>query len=812
MFRIWFCTLFILVFSPLALAQSVTDGVIINARYMERDMEKRTVKLNGDVQVVFKGQHMSSDSAQLDLNKQQIIAEGNVVLYNDQVHVEGDKVVFNYSTNTGLIYNGYVQSGQVVFQGDVVEKTGENHYIATNADYTACETCPPGWSLSGKTIDAEIGGYARISRPVFHIAGFPVMILPGLIVPLKSSRQSGVLVPTWGQSGLSGFSISAIYFWAINRSSDMTFQARDYTLRGYKFLDQYRYVLSPDSRGQADGAWMVDKVLKNEYQLPGNGVVDRWFLNYDHLQNLPNGYVDRLDVRDVSDLRYIRDFPDELPGYGDPALENKASITKLMPRSYASAEADIYENQLKYYPFQSNNDSVNRAPDLKYSFEEQRLWEGGPLARMDLDYTNFTRSSWGYDDLAPCNGNMFDPKGRVSIPCTGFPYGNSSLVPIDHGANQQGQISRDGVFTSGQDLWRTGQRLDVMPTISYPFQLWKTFDILPSVTYRETQYQFDSPDYVRSQFDSTAARRYVETDVTARTEFSRVFTTSDDPKATKWKHSIEPEVTYSQIPWARTPNNPFFGDYAGFQYARQFDPITDTDIGNPRTGVQFDYNDRTFEERAITYGLLNRFTRKVWNDGTPDYQTIGVFQLDESYDFKEAQRASPGNPSHPWSMINGILDLRFDHLKSYTTASFSPYPPHVWDLQSNIRAMYTPKNYVQISYSRNWILDNTYQPVITNPESRSYSLGAGTVSKYFDFDGHLDFTDLWNDPITGLRKSGVQVLGWGYTMDIRPPGRCWVIRVDHSMVLGGDATIHASLNFDFGGETKTEASTRSQAM
>lgn len=174
-------------FSVLAAAQSsVTDGVLINADSMFRDLEKKTVKLKGNVQLVFKGQHLSCDKALLDLNAQQITAEGHVILYNEKTHVEGDKIVFNYRENTGYIYNGFVQSGQVVFEGEVVEKVGEDRYLASNAHYTACETCPPGWSFSGRKIDAEIGGYARIQRPVFRIGGVPVMILPSIIVPLKS--------------------------------------------------------------------------------------------------------------------------------------------------------------------------------------------------------------------------------------------------------------------------------------------------------------------------------------------------------------------------------------------------------------------------------------------------------------------------------------------------------------------------------------------------------------------------------------------------------------------------------------------------
>jgi LPS-assembly protein len=819
--RLCIVTSLLLGFSPLARAQSVTDGVLINARFMDRDMEKKTVVLKGDVQVVFKGQHLSSDRALLDMGKQQVIAEGHVVLYNEKAHAEGDKVVFNYKDSTGFIYNGFVQSGQVIFEGEVIEKVGDNHYIASNAEYTACETCPAGWSFSGRKIDAEIGGYAHIQRPVFHIAGVPVLILPSLIVPLKSARQSGVLVPSMDVSSKGGIALSGIYFWAIDRSSDLTMIARWYQLRGYKLLEDYRYVLSKDSKGDLKGAWMDDKVLKNEYSLLPNHV-NRWFVDYSHYQELPNGYVQRMDLRDVSDLRYTRDFPEEIKGHGDPALENKASISKLMENHYASMEADLYSNLLKYYPYQRNDDAVNRMPELRYSFKEQRLFDGGPLLKMDVDYVNFQRSSYNYDDLTRCQSGIYrDPKDLTTAKTCPLAWDgvNNGLVPLDQGYNVKGQISRNGQFDRATDLWRTGQRLDLQPTLSYPFQVFKKFDILPSVTYRETQYRFDPTDTAEQTgangepgFNTTAARRYVQADVLAKTEFSRVFGDLENPKSNRWKHSLEPEVGYSQIPWMRTPNHPFFGTYTGFQYSRQYDPVTDPDIGNPNTGVQFDYNDRTFERRVVTYGFLNRLTRKVWNDGSPDYKTVAVFKVGQSYDFKEAQRGTDANPSHPWSLIDALIDVRLDHFETYTTASYSPYKPNITDISTRVKGMLTPKNYLQVSYTRYFNLDNNYH-VVDNGETRAYGVGGGFISKYIEFEGHLDFTDLrpW-DPSIQFPHSGIQVLGWGYGMVLRPPGRCLAIRIEHSQVLGGDAAIHGSLDFDFGGETKNEAATRSQAI
>ncbi|MGE0528293.1 MAG: LPS-assembly protein LptD [Bdellovibrionales bacterium] len=744
--------------APVLAQSSTTDGVVINADSMFRDLEKRIVRLKGNVQVMFKGQHLSADTAVMDMKKEQITAEGNVILRNERVHVEGSRVVFNYKQNTGFIYNGFVQSGQVVFEGELIEKVGEVQYIATNGQYTACETCPPGWSFSGRKIDAEIGGYARITRPVFRIAGVPVLILPGLIVPLKTSRQSGFLVPSLDYSRKGGLALAESYFWAIDRSRDLTVTGTWYQRRGYKIHNDFRYVLSPTSAGRARGAWMNDRALQEEYKFQDN--IDRWFIWYDHRLNLPENYVHRMEIKAVGDLRYPRDFPDELPGHGDPALTNSMSISRGTDEQYWSGEATVYTNLFKKSPLARNEDAVHRFPELRWSLKEQPLLgTGGPLFGVDVDYVNFARDKYAYDDLT---------------------FADKLLKPI--GTTENGGVVRDGTFDPSTDIFRTGQRLDSRATLSYPFQIASRVDVLPIVSYRETQYRFSPTNSAEDAgFSPSAARRSVETDVRLKTEFSRIFGSTTDPTAERWKHSLEPEVGYAHIPWIRTPNHPFFGEFQGQQHSQTFKFISDTDVANPNTGLQFDYQDRTFEKQVVNLGLSNRLTRKTWQNGEPDYQTIALFRVSQAYDFNEARAPTP----HPWSPIDSLLNLRLKRFETYTVASYDPYAK-VTNLSSRIRLKSKSADFVEVGYTRSFNINEEH--ISLGETHRKVTFGAGLHLKYFDAAGQVD-----------LNANNMEVPSWNYLLNIRPPGRCWLIRMEHRQIIGGDAQIRGSLAFDFGG-------------
>ncbi len=759
---------------PCFAQSSVADGVLINAQNMDRDLRTRTVKLDGDVQVVFQGQHLSCQKAIINLKTQIITATGNVILTNEKVHVEGDKVVFNYKTNTGWIYNGFVQSGQVVFEGEVIEKAGENHYLATNGKYTACETCPPGWSFSGRSIDAELGGYARIKRPIFRIGGVPVLILPSIIVPLKSARQSGFLVPTFDYSGRGGLTLGQSYFWAINKSEDATFIGKWYEKRGYKALGEYRYMIAEESKGHLGGAWIHDREVKDKYGFKDEQ--DRWFLSYDHHYELPGDYTQRLSLRSISDLRYPTDFSDEIAGHGDPAIENKASISSRSEDQFYSAEVDLYTNLLKAAPLANNDDSVHRAPEIKYALKEITLGENGPLFHLDMDYTNFTRNLHNYDDLRAYNG-LLKPIGN-----------NGNNEDLNDGLGPNGEVTRDGEYNSATDLFRTGQRVIIQPEIAYPFQIGRTLDVLPSLTYREAQYRFYPTDSAEaSGFSETAAQRLVETNVKMRGEAHKIFGNLIDPLGNRWKHSIEPEVSYSHIPWIRQANHPFFRDnsdkFESPQASRQFDPISDADVASPTSKLQFDYRDRYYEKQIVDFAINNRVSKKIWQNGEVDYDTLATFGVSQSYDFNEADNSTP----HPWSPINANLDLRLDNIESNTSAAHNLYS-NTTNISSRLKLMATTKNYFQLNYERSFVLTDDYV-VAQNGETRSVGFGLGFNSKYLDGIGQVDY-----EAIKWEMKS------WSYALNIRPPGKCWIIRLLHSQVIQGDRQIGASINFNFGGD------------
>ena len=226
------------------------QGILISAGSGVRDSENETLELEGGVQLIYHDQSIACDSARINLRSKKIEAKGHVKITTPTTTIGGDHIILDYENNTGLIYNGYVQSGNVLFEGEILQKVSENEYFVVDADYTTCTNCPSTWKFSGSSIRAELGGYAYIKNTVIRAGIVPILWLPYLIVPLKSDRQSGLLTPEFEHTDAGGLAIAQSGFWAISRSTDATLTLKNYEKRGLKALAEYRYALDENSGGQ----------------------------------------------------------------------------------------------------------------------------------------------------------------------------------------------------------------------------------------------------------------------------------------------------------------------------------------------------------------------------------------------------------------------------------------------------------------------------------------------------------------------------------------------------------------------------------
>lgn len=758
--------LFYLLQSHSAFAAKTT--IIADADFMEKDTPKQTLTLRGNVNVVFQQQHLLCDEAVIHEDTGMLIAKGNVVLQNARTTLRGDRIEFNYNTNTGKLFDGVVTSGQVLIQSDVIEKIGEDEYSADDAYYTACITCPPSWGFTSSNIKAEIGGYAYIRQPWLYLLEVPVLPLPYLVVPLNSKRQTGLLVPSVGTGNQGGLSFEQPFYWAIDRSHDATFTFINYEKRGQQLLGNYRYVISPESSGELNASF-----LKGDRAERG---MDRWFVHYEHFYQLPESYSQRMEIALASDSQYPVDFPKQLFYNGEAALKNTASVTKAYENSLLSIESN-YNISLLEASF-DNLDSVHRMPEINYQVLDQVVSEDYNLYfNMNMQYLNVTSQGNAYrharyspaNDSTDCSTrDPNDPKSGVCF------YENSPSGTFIYGQPEgQGAASNQAYG----DIIRTGQRLDVMPTIHAPFWIGSLIDVDPAFSMRYTQYSLGVDSDVSQNYDSFPSRFYTQFNVSTKSYISRIFDWSED---TKVKHSIVPEINLKYIPNVHQTKHNFFGNSRSVRYFREQQPIddTDTDWRNGGRGVQFDNNDRVIGKQLVEFGVTNKILSRP--SAKPDEESIIsspysqnlLFRVSQVFDINEAQR---GAEARPWQAIATQLHYSAGPFSQTLDTMYYPYHSRTqWSATSTYT--FADNNYLSLHYTKYYeiLLD---PPVDENKTTEFFRLSTGLNLQYITLYAATDYFPNAEDSNSMFRR-------WTLLTDLVPPGACWALRVGYSRDLG----------------------------
>lgn len=788
----WNAFIFIVLFSSSAFAQKGNEqsariqGFTIHADSMDRDSDSEIVELEGNVQVIYQDQHLSCKKARISLRGKSIDAIGDVIVTTPHATISGMRVILDYESNSGLILEGFVQSGHVLFEGKQIHKVSETEYIADNARYTTCTTCPEGWSFSGSKIRAEIGGYAYIKNSLLRFGGIPVFWMPYLVVPLKSDRQSGLLTPGFEISTSGGLAFSQSFFWAMSRSQDSTWTLKNYEFRGLKGLLNYRYMLSPASQGDLDLGFLRDRVFAENARLNSfrsanskSELVDRWFLKYQHYYEMPDGIVHRAQLNNASDLQYPNDFPLETLNLGDSVIENRTSVTKNTHNQHYSLDASYYRNLQQTNPLGGNEDAVHRLPELRFSQINSKISDSDFIYSFDADYVNFARSNFAYDDL----NSAYDPNN---------PNGNDRHIAAGGGANCNSSdwesnpecfSAHDGSFDKNKDLIRTGQRLDLKPSIYRPIKF-ENWDLLPKLSYRDTQYTFPVGD------DSHATRRYVRADLSARTTYSRIYGDFSKLQSDRIKHEIQPEISGTSIPWIDQPKNPFFGylQTEGIPFSSQ-DGVSDNDLNGP-AGLQFDYNDRVYDRKLVTFGLTNKFTRKSWTDGAPVYLQFISWKLAQSFDVYSSERNPNGQP-----LSDLLSDLRvtLDRFQIYQRANYYPYQ-RVTNTSTRLRVNNELKDFFQTEH----ILSYTISPgkdVDVATRTEDLILSAKKNIRWIDFVGKLTYN-------LNPAENKSPLKSWGYGAQIKLPGDCLYFNITNYQITGGDRNFLLNVAFIWDGKER----------
>lgn len=750
--------------STAALASAKIQGFTMTAQDLVRDTENGSIQLNGDVRVVYQNQYFEADSVVIDLIKKHAILKGHVKVQTPLYQIGGQEIKLDYEGGQGLIYFGYVQSNNIRFQGNLIEKISDTDFFVADADYTTCSNCPATWSFQGTQIKAELGGYAYLKNTIFKVGPVPVFWLPYLAVPLKSDRQTGLLPPEIGYIQNRRVIISESLFYAPSRSYDYTFTLKNYELGGLKPLIEYRYALEKNSFGSVNTAFLRDSVFASDDRLnkyrsgdEKGQKINRWAVRSFNQYSLDPDSILRLQVSLVSDIQYPKDFSDEFKNYSDPSLENSLSYSHQWSQSVLTLSGTYYRNLLSANPLEENTNSVHRLPELKYDSSLLKILDSDFYIKLDSDFTQFSRSR-PFDDMSLLNNQKYAANNKNDPTC-------------EHAPDPDCKSTYDNIYDPAMDQIRTGQRAHMKATLTTEtFNIENFANISPSLSLNETQYFFPVGE---TKFN---ARHFAQFELNSRTKFYRIYDDDFVHTKIKYKHEIIPEIQYSVIPWLQQDDHSFFGG-AGTNSNPNTSRdliISDNDL-NLNRGIQFDFDDRVYDRNVISLSILNNIIQKKELDET--YKTIMTFRITQSYDLYQASQ----HLDQPLSKLAATFDLDLNQIKSSSQVSYSLYQQATNSI-TTFSYLNEQQQYFKIGFTSNRIEE----------KHDDISFAIGFVSPYVNI-----LTGVVFDASAGV-DSAKRLKRNSLITQLKPPGECWAVNFyyDQKESLAGEWKFKFDFSWD----------------
>ncbi|MBQ4616318.1 MAG: LPS-assembly protein LptD, partial [Mailhella sp.] len=291
---------------------SIDDGVIVEA--------------SGGVLLQRGDDYLKADFARYYTATNWIFVSGNVEARMGRDKLSAREAEFDLNARTGWLKDGsiFMAGPHMYISGRQVDKLFGDRYLFKNAKLTLCDGDRPAWSVSAGQADVEIDGYAKLKHTTLNIVDIPIFDSPFMILPAKTSRQSGLLLPDIGYSSLNGAFYSQPYFHVIDDSRDLTFTSTFMGRAGFMPSLEYRAHtreqdktwLALDFLFDRNAIWKEshDLVKPNDRKINTNH--ERWWL-----RGMGDGFVGdsgwryRYNLDIVSDQNFLSQFDDMYTGF-----------------------------------------------------------------------------------------------------------------------------------------------------------------------------------------------------------------------------------------------------------------------------------------------------------------------------------------------------------------------------------------------------------------------------------------------------------------------------------------------------------------
>lgn len=262
--------------------------------------------LDGQVRLKQAGRMLEADSGYITQNREYGRFDGNIRLAEPGLLLTGDQAVINLNTTAGQLLSSEFVSSQMHAHGraERIRRYSDGVMVIDRGIYTTCAPGSRSWSFEARDIELDPNtGAGKVRDAKLRIGDVPVFYLPYFRFPIDDRRQSGILVPRFGNTSDGGFDFSQPIYLNLDPQYDLTLTPRLLSSRGAMLESEFRYLTRDYGSGSLETA-----ILPQDQQAG----TDRKRLAFNHDARWDSGWSARTSLNYVSDNAYFTDLGTDL--------------------------------------------------------------------------------------------------------------------------------------------------------------------------------------------------------------------------------------------------------------------------------------------------------------------------------------------------------------------------------------------------------------------------------------------------------------------------------------------------------------------
>ncbi len=529
-------------------------------------------------------------------------ADGKVEILYGNYRLRADHVQYNSKTYL-VAASGHVQlevdtQHLAADTADFNVKTGEGRFEHVRGEVKAehranpYEPDKPSWKFFTPHATLHVDHSVALVNANFRLFRVPLIYLPYASAPVgKNLRQSGFLLPEFSDTTLKGIVIGDAYYWAPKDWTDVSLGAAVLTRRGW----------------QQNGELRAKPWEKVDLTARYFGVIDRGIVDSTGVRTKQGGHTAQFTFsallnggwRAIADLNQLTSLTFRLafsPTFGEAVnseVRSSAFLTNNFHGFSVNLAAGSYKNFVNAQPQVSV--ILRNAPEGRFSSVDQSPWRRLPIY-------------FGVDAFS----------GAVH-------RSDENLV--------------GGIVVPGIDTPGFVERSEIAPRVVVPLHWGPWLGVTTSYIVRTTSY--GAQEIAGNVVSDPLRRTTGELSIDLRPPtLERLW----DRGNGKWKHTIDPEITYNYV-----------------RGVNQFDRF-----------IRFDEDETLTDTNEFMYSITQRL-----------FHRTGEGQADELVSWRVAQKYY-FDPTFNGALVPGTRNV-FQALDSITPFAFADQPRHFSPIESDLR-------------------------------------------------------------------------------------------------------------------------------